>query len=168
MAQFEAGFGVSCGVIPGREEVARVVLGKSALAALLLTSMIEWFTQLHYVEHVRDRNELDPLVRDILRFHWIDEAQHAKADTLLIDEVAAGMSATERERAVDELLELGGAVDGLLGRQVELDIRWLPPPAGASRRRRRRRLPGASGTPIAGPSSSPVWSIPSSPRPSVI
>ena len=130
MAQFEAGFGVSCGVIPGREEVARVVLGKSPLAALFLTSMIEWFTQLHYVEHVRDRNELDPLTRDILRFHWIDEAQHAKADTLLIDEVAAVMSATERECAVDELLVLGGAVDSLLGRQVDLDIQSLAAATG--------------------------------------
>ena len=130
MAQFEAGFGVSCGVIPGREEVARVVLGKSPLTALLLTSMIEWFTQLHYIEHVRDRNELDPLVRDILRLHWIDEAQHAKADTLLINEVSAGMSATERERAVDELLELGGAVDGLLARQVDLDIESLAAATG--------------------------------------
>jgi len=130
MAQFEAGFGVPCGVIPGREEVARVVLGKSPLAALLLTSMIEWFTQLHYLEHVRERNELDPLVRDILRFHWIDEAQHAKADTLLIAEVAAGMSATDRERAVDELLELGGAVDGLLASQVDLDIESLATATG--------------------------------------
>jgi hypothetical protein len=130
MAQFEAGFGVSCGVIPGREEVARVVLGKSPLTALLLTSMIEWFTQLHYIEHVRDGNELDPLVRDILKFHWIDEAQHAKADTLLIQEVAAGMDATERERAVDELLELGGAVDGLLARQVDLDIESLAAATG--------------------------------------
>ena len=52
--QFRAGFGVTCGLVPGREEVARVVLGTSQLTALLLTSMIEWFTQLHYVEHVRD------------------------------------------------------------------------------------------------------------------
>jgi hypothetical protein len=67
--QFEAGFGVSCGLIPGREEVARVVLGKSPLAVLLLTSLIEWFTQLHYLEHVRDTEDLDDLFRDILKFH---------------------------------------------------------------------------------------------------
>lgn len=130
MSQFEAGFGVSCGVIPGREEVAEVVLGKSPLAALLLTSLIEWFTQLHYLEHVRDSEELDPLFRDILRYHWIDEAQHAKADTLLIDEVARSFSAAEREQAVDELLELGGAVDGLLTQQGELDIDALEKATG--------------------------------------
>jgi hypothetical protein len=88
----------------------------------LLTSMIEWFTQLHYVEHVRDRAELDELFRDILRFHWIDEARHARLDSLLIDEVASDLTAEEREQAIDGLLELGGAVDGLLAQQAELDI----------------------------------------------
>jgi hypothetical protein len=121
-SQFEAGFGTSCGLVPGREDVAGVVLGTSPLTALLLTSMIEWFTQLHYVEHVRDRAELDELFRDILRFHWIDESRHARLDSLLIDEVASDLGPEEREAAVDGLLELGGAVDGLLAQQVELDI----------------------------------------------
>jgi hypothetical protein len=128
--QFAAGFGTECGLIPGREDVAGVVLGTSPLTALLLTSMIEWFTQLHYQEHVRDRAELDELFRDILRFHWIDESRHARLDSLLIDEVAAGMIPDEREQAVDELLELGGAVDGLLAQQVELDIDALQTAAG--------------------------------------
>jgi hypothetical protein len=123
--QFEKGFGVPCGLIPGREAVAEVVLGKSALTALLLTSMIEWFTQLHYVEHVRDSAELDGLFRDILRFHWIDESRHARLDSLLIEEAAAGCTADQREQAVDELLELGGAVDNLLAQQVEMDIEAL-------------------------------------------
>jgi len=121
-SQFEAGFGTSCGLVPGREEVAGVVLDTSPLTALLLTSMIEWFTQLHYVEHVRDRAELDELFRDILRFHWIDESRHARLDSLLIDEVASDLAPEEREAAVDGLLELGSAVDGLLAQQVELDI----------------------------------------------
>jgi hypothetical protein len=120
--QFKKGFGAPCGLIPGREAVAEVVLGKSALTALLLTSMIEWFTQLHYVEHVRDSENLDELFRDILRFHWIDESRHARLDSLLIDEIAADLSPARREAAIDELLELGGAVDGLLAQQVELDI----------------------------------------------
>jgi hypothetical protein len=120
--QFQVGFGVPCGLVPGREEVARVVLDASPLTALLLTSMIEWFTQLHYVEHVRDRAELDELFRDILRFHWIDESRHAHMDSLLIDEIADDLTADQRDRAIDQLLELGGAVDGLLGQQVELDI----------------------------------------------
>lgn len=125
MTQIEAGLGVSCGLVSGREDVARAVLGKSRLTALMLTSMVEWFTQQHYVEHVRDNGGLDELFRDILRCHWIDEAQHAKADSLLMEEVAAALGMEGRERAVDELLELGTAVDGLLAQQVELDIAAL-------------------------------------------
>jgi hypothetical protein len=130
MAQIEAGLGVSCGVIPGREDVAEVVLGKSRLAALLLTSVIEWFTQLHYLEHVRGEADLDPLFRDILKFHWIDESQHAKADTLLMNEIADDLDDAAREAAVDELLELGGAIDGLLAQQIELDIGSLEAATG--------------------------------------
>ena len=125
MDQIGAGLGVACGVVPGREAVAEMVLGKSRLTALLLTSLIEWFTQKHYLEHVRDAKELDGLFRDILKFHWIDESQHAKADSLLIDEVANELSASEREAAVDELLELGMAIDGILAQQIEMDIEAL-------------------------------------------
>lgn len=125
MDQIGAGLGVACGVVPGREAVAEMVLGKSRLTALLLTSLIEWFTQQHYLEHVRDAKELDGLFRDILKFHWIDESQHAKADSLLIDEVANELCASEREAAVDELLELGMAIDGLLAQQIEMDIEAL-------------------------------------------
>ena len=123
--QFQAGFGAECGLIPGREAVADAVLGTSPLTALLLTSMIEWFTQLHYVEHVRDRTELDELFRDILRFHWIDESRHARMDSLLIDEVAGELTVDQRDQSIDQLLELGGAVDGLLAQQLELDIDGL-------------------------------------------
>jgi hypothetical protein len=122
MALFERGFGTHCDVIQGREAVARVVLGKSRLCSLLLTSMIEWFTQTHYVEHVRADENLDPLFRDLVKYHWLDEAQHAKLDSLLINEIVGPLSLAERERAVEELLELGGAIDGLLGEQADFDI----------------------------------------------
>ena len=82
------------------------------------------------MEHVRDSDDLDTLFHDILRFHWIDEAQHAKADSLLMDEVASGLSDDEREQAVDELLELGMAIDGLLAQQIVMDIDALEDATG--------------------------------------
>jgi len=121
-ALFAKGFGVECGLIPAREEVARVVLSKSRLCSYLLTSMIEWYTQTHYLEHIRDRGELDGLFRDLIKYHWMDEAQHAKIDSLLIDEITSEISEEDRERAVDELIELGGAIDGLLSQQADLDL----------------------------------------------
>jgi hypothetical protein len=106
------------------------VLDTAPLTALLLTSMIEWFTQLHYVEHVRDHEQLDELFRDILRFHWIDESRHARMDSLLIQEISASLSSEQRDQAVTGLLELGGAVDQLLARQVQMDIDALERAAG--------------------------------------
>jgi hypothetical protein len=128
--QFQAGFGVRCELISDREGIAEAVIAASPLAALLLTSMIEWYTQRHYVEHVGDEAGLDELFRDLLRFHWMDESRHARLDSLLIDEVARDLPLPERETAVEELLQLGGAVDGLLGQQVELDIDGLQRAAG--------------------------------------
>ena len=125
MALFDQGFRTKCGLIPGREEVAKVVLSKSRLAVLYLTTLIEWFTQRHYLEHVRDASGLDELFRDLLRFHWMEEAQHAKLDTLLLDEIAEKATLEEREAAIDELLELGGAIDGLLSQQIGLNIETL-------------------------------------------
>ncbi|MEE9549781.1 MAG: hypothetical protein V3W08_05210, partial [Candidatus Binatia bacterium] len=125
MALFDQGFGTKCSLIPGREDVAKVVLSKSRLAVLYLTTVIEWFTQLHYIEHVRDESDLDGLFRDLLKFHWMEEAQHAKLDTLLIDEIAEKVTLEEREAAIDELLELGGAIDGLLSQQIGLNIESL-------------------------------------------
>jgi hypothetical protein len=124
-ALFAKGFGVACGLIPAREEVARVVLSKSRLCSYLLTSMIEWYTQSHFVEHVQNRKELDGLFVDLIRYHWMDEAQHAKIDSLLIDEITREIGEEDREKAVDELLELGGAVDGLLSQQADLDLASL-------------------------------------------
>jgi len=125
MALFEHGFRTTCGLIPGREEVAKVVLSKSRLAVLYLTTLIEWLTQLHYLEHVRDASGLDELFRDLLRFHWLEEAQHAKLDTLLIAEIAEQATLEAREAAIDELLELGGAIDGLLSQQIGLNLETL-------------------------------------------
>ena len=119
------GFGIECGLIPGRVEVAKLVRSKSKLAVMILTTIIEWFTQLHYIEHVRDDSDLDGLFLDLLRFHWMEEAQHAKLDTLLIGEVAEQLTLEERETAIDEVIELGGAIDGLLAQQVGLNIEAL-------------------------------------------
>ena len=122
IALFAEGIGFDMDLIPDREAVAGVVRSKSKLAVLMLTSIIEWFTQVHYTEHVLGEEDLDGLFRDLLKYHWLDEAQHAKLDTLLIGEMAGETTLEERERAIDEVLELGGAIDGLLLQQIGMNI----------------------------------------------
>ncbi len=127
---FEQGFGGQPELLPGREAVAAVVRSKSTLAVLCLTTIIEWFTQLHYTEHVQAGSDLDGLVRELLRVHWLEEAQHAKLDTLLIGEIAETLSAEEREAAIDEVIELGGAIDGLLLQQIGFNVTALEKATG--------------------------------------
>jgi len=122
IALFNTQFGVTPQLIPGREEVAAVVRSKSKLAVLILIDIIEWFVQVHYTEHVLNKGELDTLFRDLLKHHWLDEAQHAKMDTMLIADHVAGTNVAEREAAIDEVLELGGAIDGLLQQQIGMNI----------------------------------------------
>jgi hypothetical protein len=119
---FAEQFGVTPDLIPGREEVAEAVRSKPALTVLLLIDVIEWFVQLHYTEHVLAKTDLDELFRDLLRHHWLDEAQHAKMDTMLIAEAVQNMPMAEREAAIDGQLDLGLAIDGLLEQQIALNV----------------------------------------------
>jgi hypothetical protein len=130
IALFNQQFGHEPQLIPGREDVAAVVRSKSKLAVLLLIDMIEWFVQVHYTEHVLSDEELDGLFRDLLKHHWLDEAQHAKMDTMLIADMVEAMPMAEREAAIDEVLELGGAIDGLLQRQIALNVDALEDATG--------------------------------------
>jgi hypothetical protein len=114
-----------CGLVPGAGDVAGFVLQKSELCVLLLISMLEWTTQHHFVDMFSsggERESLDPAFMEIFKSHWVEEAQHAKLDHLEIDRAAAGVSPEDREKAIDELLEIGGAFDGLLKAQAELDL----------------------------------------------
>jgi hypothetical protein len=104
---------------------ARYVLSKSTGAVLLLTACIEWFTQLHYTEAFREDDALDPLTRRVFHAHWLEESQHAQMDHLETLRAFQGLDDVRRQRAVDELIELVGAVDGLLRRQVGYDVENL-------------------------------------------
>ena len=129
-----------CGLVPGAGAVAGFVLGKSELCVLLLTTMLELTTQLHYTEMFsssEQRESLDPTFVNIFKSHWIEESQHVKLDELEVDRSAATVAEDKREAAIDELLEIGGAFDGLLKAQVDLDLQSLERLAG-------RKLPDAA------------------------
>src|SRR5215831_16610046 len=87
-------------------DVAAVVLGKSSWAVLALTLHIELFTQAHYRESIRQDPELSELARDVFRFHWREECQHAIMDELEWRRVDATTTPEARDSAVDELIEL--------------------------------------------------------------
>jgi len=109
-------------LVSGQIEVAHAFLSKNKGAVLLLTSAIEWFTQHHYLSSMSHSDELDPLTREIFRCHWMEEAQHARLDHLEALRLFKDMTAIERQEAVEDLIWLLVAVDGLLEQQAVLDV----------------------------------------------
>jgi hypothetical protein len=131
--------GFRLSLLPGAQDVARAVLGKQTGAVLLLTAAIEWFTQLHYLTCFKDDESLDPLTRHIFKSHWLEESQHAQMDHLETLRAFAGMAEADKDRAIDDLIELVGAVDGLIQTQSLLDVenleRYIGRTLGAAERR---------------------------------
>ncbi|MCA9689990.1 MAG: diiron oxygenase [Nannocystaceae bacterium] len=112
----------ACGELSGMTDVANFIVSKPPLPVMLLTSLLEWITQRHYLECFKDNQDLDPAFAEVFRLHWIEEAQHARLDTLEIQGLCASASPAELEAAFEVLIELIAALDDLLKQQVELDI----------------------------------------------
>jgi hypothetical protein len=105
----------------------RAFLEHGPLARFLLLLAFEWGTQRHYVESIRDRTDDagDPVYTDILRAHWLEEAQHVKSDTLEIARLAAGTSDAELDGAFEQLGSLGQLVDATLAGQASKEVETL-------------------------------------------
>jgi hypothetical protein len=112
------------------DAVAHAVLGKSTWAVLALTLDIELFTQLHYRSTINPDDGLSELYKDVFLYHWTEETQHAIVDELEWVRHDSGLTAEHRDRAVDEFIELIGAVDGILQTQTEADAGYFAAQCG--------------------------------------
>ena len=119
---FVRGFPVECRMIGPSEAIGAEVLKHDPLAVGLVILMIEWMTQAHYLGSIRDDGQLDPLFKSLLRHHWMEEAQHAKLDTLIVEALAEGRSEDELDRVIDEFLEIGGFLDNGLKAQAGFNL----------------------------------------------
>ena len=112
--------------------VAKAVLGASTWAVLALTLDIELFTQAHYRASIEPDANLSPLWKDVFLFHWREESQHAILDELELVAEDATLSQAQRDTAVDELIALVGAVDGILQAQAAADAGYFIAIAGTA------------------------------------
>src|SRR5918992_5210051 len=110
--------------------VARFVLGKSTWAVLALTYFIELFSQQHYTESIRPQTDISPLWKDVFLFHWQEECQHAALDDLEWQREHAKLTPEQRDRAVDDLIDLVAGVDGILQQQAPADVEYFASIAG--------------------------------------
>jgi hypothetical protein len=109
-------------VIGPPSEIARAILAHHPLSVALAIMHIEWMTQRHYKDSVKDDQDLDPQFKSLLKHHWMEEAQHAKLDTLMVEALADACSPEELDRAVEGYVAIGGFLDGGLKQQVEFDL----------------------------------------------
>lgn len=123
--EFHKSFESECAVIGPPAEIAKKILSHQPLAVALAILQIEWMSQRHYVDSIKDNQELDAQFKSLLKNHWLEEAQHAKLDTVMAEAIAQGMSEEEIEKAVDEFLEIGGFLDEGLKQQTIFDLEAL-------------------------------------------
>lgn len=121
-ARFTEAFGTPCQVIGPAEAVAAEVLRHDPLAVALVILHIEWMTQRHYVDSVRDDGELEPLFKSLLKHHWMEEAQHARLDQLMVEALSEGRDWDGIQKAIDEYLEIGTFLDEGLKAQTGFNL----------------------------------------------
>jgi len=66
----------------------------------------------------------------VFYFHWKEESQHAILDELEWVRHDAGLTAEQRDCAVDEFIELVAAVDGILQAQAKADAGYFAAKCG--------------------------------------
>jgi hypothetical protein len=106
---------------PRPNDVAQAVLGHSTWAVLALTCHIELFTLAHYRQSIEPHADLSELWKDVFRYHWLEESQHAILDELEWLREDAKLTGKQRDAGVTDLIALVGAVDGILQVQAAAD-----------------------------------------------
>jgi len=105
--------------------VADAVLAAGNWAVLALTCHIELFTLVHYRQSIEPDAGLSDLYKDVFRFHWQEESQHAILDEMEWRREHDRLTTAQRERAVDEFIGLVRAVDGVLQTQAAADADYF-------------------------------------------
>ncbi len=99
-------------------------LAYAPLPRSLILLALEWGSQRHYVDSVREHGDdsSDPLYVDILKYHWIEENQHTKTGVLEIAQLAQDLSPDEISEAFDQVQGIAGLVDKTFIGQVDQEL----------------------------------------------
>ncbi len=123
--EFKAGFGTPCSCIGPAKAISEGVLKHHPLGVALAILQIEWMTQHHYLDSIQGDQGLDPLFCSLLKHHWLEEAQHAKLDTLMVETMVQNLDDVEIQKGIEAYFEVGEFLAGGLMMQVQLDIESL-------------------------------------------
>jgi hypothetical protein len=120
--EFRQGFQSDCKVIGPASDIGKAILAHEPLSVAIAILMIEWMSQGHYVDSVKDNIEMDPQFKSLLKNHWLEEAQHAKLDTRMVESLADGLNPEQIAAGVDGFFDIGGFLDNGLRQQTEFDL----------------------------------------------
>jgi hypothetical protein len=120
-----AGMPAGYDFLPRPNDVAGAVLGRSTWAVLALICHIELFVLAHYRQAIEPDAELSALWKDVFTFHAREESQHALIDELEWKREDAKLAPAQRDAAVDDLIALVAAVDGILQQQAAADALYF-------------------------------------------
>lgn len=123
--EFTQGFATPIEYIGPATAIADTVLAHSPLSVAILILHLEWLTQRHYLESIKTDEALDTHFVSLLKHHWQEEAQHAKLDTLVLEELASRAPPAEIERAISEFLAIAATLEGGLQQQLKFDLDGL-------------------------------------------
>lgn len=104
---------------------AKAVLARPAWAVLAFVCHVEHFTQSHYLQAMESDVTICPVFRDVFRYHWREEAQHAAAAEIEWRRIDAGLTAADRAFAVTAFTSLLSGFDDVLRRQARLDAAYF-------------------------------------------
>jgi len=121
-AVFDRSFGSRCEGIDATDEIRRTVLAADPLAAALVVLMAEGMIQSHYSESVENDMAIDPLFKNLLRHHALEEAEHVRFHLQVVDSLARGLDAAAIDRAIDDFFAIAARLDAALAEQVVHDI----------------------------------------------
>jgi hypothetical protein len=155
--EFEEGFGTECPVIgPPRRSPPRYS-STIRWAVAITTLHIEWMVQSHYVDSVRDNQNLDPQFKSLLKHHWLEEVQHAKLDTLMVEALAKDATKTESCKASASTSTSAGSSTAVSSnRSNSIWTAWNGPSAPNCRTMREKSFAGNSFRRTAGRISVPA------------
>ena len=104
-----------------------VLVGGSYAASSRFRYMVPRYFRAHvfYRDSIRDCANLSPLFKGVFLFHWKEESQHAILDELEWRAAHGVLTAEERDRGVDDLVSLTGAIDAVLRAQSAADAEYF-------------------------------------------
>ena len=71
---------------------------------------------------MRDNQNLDPQFKSLLKNHWLEESQHTKLDTLIVESVVQGATPKAIDQAFEEYVEIGMFIDNGIKQQAEFEL----------------------------------------------